>query len=90
MEEKVILKQKSDGVELVFPGGTSTEKVNQKMSECAGGSCTCCTNDFREKVLSFEILKDRITPVVKITGNITLSEIERNLEICHPENLLGK
>ncbi len=71
-------------VEITFSDDMPRKLIEKQVEECQRGTCQCCTEAFRKKVKTFEILPDSKLKV-RVTGEITKEQIVENLMRCAPK-----
>lgn len=68
----------ADGKVMVEFDGIATEKLQDLVTECASGTCSCGGEDFLSNVDTFLLAEDGKT--IEIAGNVSAEEVMKTLQ----------
>lgn len=78
IRDAATIKQESAGKVVVQFSGVETEKLQDLVTECSGGTCSCGSEDFLRNVEAFTLSEDGAS--IEISGNVTAEEVAQTLK----------
>ncbi|BEP29826.1 hypothetical protein [Helicovermis profundi] len=87
MNEKKLpanITQKDGYVEIEFSESMPKDAIEKQVNQCIAETCDCCTPEFREKVVNFDVSELSFNKV-KVYGTISEDEVKGNVLSCAPK-----
>lgn len=78
IREVATIKEESAGKVVVEFEGVDVEKLQDLVTECSGGTCSCGSEEFLKNVEAFTLSEDGKT--IEISGNVSAEEVAQTLK----------
>lgn len=78
IREVATIKEEKAGKVVVEFSGVDVETLQDLVTECSGGTCSCGSEDFLKNVEAFTLSEDGKT--IEITGDVSAEEVAQTLK----------